>query len=80
MTALEQEGVGVDAREQHDATARAEMEAVQRKSGRFVTLVCDSEVYHSAADRWPEAVDVGLLARYARAFASGALQLAHSET
>jgi len=44
------------------------MGAVQQKSGRFVTLVCDSEVYHSAADRWPEAVDVGLLARYARAF------------
>jgi hypothetical protein len=80
VTALEQEGIGVDAREQHSATARAEMEAVQRKSGRFVTLVCDSEVYHSAADRWPEAVDVGLLARYARAFANGALQLAHSET
>lgn len=80
VTALEREGIGVDAREQHSATARAEMEAVQRKSGRFVTLVCDSEVYHSAADRWPEAVDVGLLARYARAFANGALQLAHSET
>lgn len=80
VTALQQEGIGVDAREQHDAAARAEMEAVQRKSGRFVTLVCDSEVYHSAADRWPEAVDVGLLARYARAFANGALQLAHSQT
>jgi hypothetical protein len=29
------------------------------------------------ADRWPDAVDVGLLARYARAFANGALQLAN---
>jgi hypothetical protein len=77
---LEQEGIGVDAREQHDATARAEMGVVQRKSGRFVTLVCDSDVYHSVADRWPEAVDVALLGRYARAFANGALQLAHSET
>jgi len=75
---LEQEGIGVDAREQHNATARAEMGLVQRKSGRFVTLVCDSDVYHSVADRWPEAVDVGLLARYARAFANGALQLAHA--
>ena len=28
------------------------------------------------ADRWPEAVDVARLARYARAFANGALELA----
>ena len=76
VKALEQEGIGVDAREQHNATARAEMGPVQRKSGRFVTLVCDSDVYHSVADRWPEAVDVALLGRYAKAFANGALQLA----
>jgi len=39
-------------------------------------VACASELYHSAADRWPEAVDVAALARYARAFASGALELA----
>jgi len=41
-----------------------------------VTVACDSEVYHSVADRWPDAVDVAALARYAKAFANGALQLA----
>src|SRR5262249_57820239 len=61
---LEQEGIGVDAREQHDATARAEVEYVQRKAGRLATLVCDSDVYHSVADRRPEAVDGRLIARY----------------
>jgi hypothetical protein len=39
--------------------------------------VCPSDFHHSPADRWPEVVDVGLLARYARAFANGALQLAN---
>jgi len=38
--------------------------------------VCGSNVYHNVADRWPEAVDVAILARYARAFANGALELA----
>jgi len=28
------------------------------------------------ADRWPESIDVSNLARYARAFATGVLQLA----
>lgn len=29
-----------------------------------------------AADRWPESIDVSNLARYARAFANGVLELA----
>jgi hypothetical protein len=47
---------------------------VQQGGGRFVTLVCSSEHYHSVGDRWPEAVDVATLARYARAVATGALE------
>jgi hypothetical protein len=41
-----------------------------------VTVACGSEVFHNVADRWPEAIDIALLARYARALANGALQLA----
>jgi len=56
--------------------ARGETGTVQRGGGRFVTLACASQVYHNVADRWPEAVDVSLLARYGRALANGALDLA----
>ena len=66
----------MNAKERHDSQARSEVGAVQQGGGRFVTLACDSDVYHNVADRWPEAVDVALLARYASAFANGALQLA----
>jgi len=45
-----------------------------------VTVVCSSEVYHNVADRWPEAVDVATLARYASAFANGALELAQQQS
>ena len=76
VTALKNEGIAVDAREQHTSMARGETGTVQRGGGRFVTLACASQVYHNVADRWPEAVDVALLARYARALANGALDLA----
>jgi hypothetical protein len=66
----------VNAKVPHDSMARGETGAVQHGGGRFLTLACDSQVYHNVADRWPEAVDVSRLARYARALANGALELA----
>jgi len=75
-TALEKEGLTVNARVPHDSRARAELRPVQQGGGRFVSLACESDVYHNAADRWPSAVDIALLARYASAFANGAVQLA----
>ena len=74
--ALEKEGLAVNAKVPHDSRARAEVGPVQQGGGKFVTLACDSDVYHNTADRWPSAVDVALLARYASAFANGALRLA----
>src|SRR5215471_7176879 len=76
VAALEKEGLAVNAKVRQDSRARAEVGPVQQGGGRFVTLACDSDVYHNAADRWPAAVDVALLARYASAFANGAVQLA----
>lgn len=76
VAALEKEGLTVNAKAPHNSIARGETGAVQQGGGRFITLACDSQVYHHVADRWPEAVDVSRLARYARAFANGALELA----
>ena len=79
VTALAKQGLPVDAKEQHSSSARGETGAIQRGGGRFVTLACASSVFHNVADRWPEAVDVSLLARYAKALADGALQLAQRQ-
>ena len=57
--------------------ARGESGRVQRAGGNFVTIAGDSDAYHNINDRWPEAVDVRSLARYARALANGALTLAN---
>lgn len=79
VRALEKEGLTVDAKSPYDSGARGEARAIQQRGGRFVTVVCSSEVYHNVGDRWPEAVDVATLARYARAFANGALELAQHQ-
>jgi hypothetical protein len=77
ISTLEKEGIAVHDTGAQDSKARGEAGAIQRGGGRFVTVVSASDVYHTVNDRWPEAVDVGLLARYARAFANGVLQLAN---
>jgi hypothetical protein len=76
VAAMEKEGLTVNGKARRDSRARGEAGAVQQGGGRFVTVACGSELYHSVADRWPEAIDVALLARYAKAFANGALELA----
>ena len=76
VAALDKEGLAVNGKARHDSNARGEAGAVQQGGGRYFTLACGSDVYHNVADRWPEAVDVAILARYARAFANGALELA----
>lgn len=80
VKAVEKEGLTVSAKTPYDSAARGEARPVQQGGGRFVTLVCSSEVYHNVADRWPEAIDVATLARYASAFANGALELAQQQS
>lgn len=75
---LTKEGLRVDALLPRGAAARGEAGIVQQGGGRVVTIACASDVYHNVADRWPEAVGVASLARYARAFASGAVDLAQA--
>jgi hypothetical protein len=76
VAAMEKEGIIVDAKARYDSIARGETRTIQQAGARFFTVACDSQVYHNPADRWPESVDVANLARYARAFANGVLELA----
>ena len=76
VATMGKEGLTINGKARRDSKARGEAGAIQQGGGRFVTLACGSDVYHNVADRWPEAVDVAILARYARAFANGAFELA----
>jgi hypothetical protein len=76
VDALAKQGLRVDQVAAHTAPARGEAGWLQRGGGKFVTLAGASHAYHNVNDRWPEAVDVSLLARYARAIADGVAALA----
>jgi hypothetical protein len=73
---MEKEGLTVNGRVPHQSKARGETGAIQVGGRSFVTLACGTDFYHNTGDRWPEAVDVANMARYARAFANGVLELA----
>jgi hypothetical protein len=66
----------------HDKTNRGvaplgEAGNIHRGGGRYVSLLCTgAPLFHHPADRWPDAVDVAAVARYADAFAAVASQLA----
>jgi hypothetical protein len=74
--ALEQAGLAVDNEAEAGLVPRGEAGTLHRGGARYVTLASGTEVFHNPADRWPDAVDVANLARYARALANGACGLA----
>ena len=76
VAAMEKEGLTVGAAAARGSVPRGEAGTLHRGGGRYISVVCGTDVFHHAADRWPDAVDLALLGRYARAFANGAQQLA----
>jgi hypothetical protein len=76
VAAMQKEGVAVGATAARGSVPRGEAGTLHRGGGRYAAVVCGTDVFHHAADRWPDAVDLTLLGHYARAFANGARQVA----
>jgi Peptidase family M28 len=76
VEAMEREGLTVNRKAARGAAPFGEAAVFKRAGAQYVALVCDNDAFHNPADRWPDAVDVAVLARYATAFAKGALELA----
>jgi len=76
VAALARHGVPADRIAPPGAVPFGESAQVKRGGGRHLALLCDSDVFHHPADRWPESVDVAVLTRYAQAFAEAARGLA----
>jgi hypothetical protein len=74
--ALAKEGIAINHRAARTMVPRGEAGAIHRGGARYITVVCGTDLFHHAADRWPDAVDLASVARYAKAFANGALELA----
>ena len=76
VATMEREGLAVNKKAERGSTPFGEAGTIQDMGGSYIALICGSDVFHNPADRWPEAVDVTILARYATAFANGVLELA----
>ncbi len=79
IEAMTQAGIAINDKAKRDVAPFGEAGNVHRGGGRYVSLLClGNLLFHHPADRWPEAVDVTAVARYAEAFAEVAVKLAGS--
>ena len=78
QAALKRAGVISVAPAPRATTLGGESQVVARHGGRVAALVGGNALFHLETDRWPEAVDVEAVARFANAFTDVALQLAQS--
>jgi len=73
--ALQKQGLVVNQKAPPESERRGEAAIFQGGGARYLVLACGSDVFHSAADRWPDEVDVAILARYATSIANGVVEL-----
>lgn len=77
VEAMTKANLTINDKAQRGAVPFGEAGNIQRGGGRYVSLLCPGNpLFHHPADRWPDAVDVAAVARYAQAFADVALKLA----
>ena len=58
------------------AQVAGEAATIREGGGRFVSFIGANAWFHNPNDLWPDAVDIAMVARYARATADLTLQLA----
>ncbi len=78
-TALERAGADPVPAAPRGTTVGGESQAVVAAGGRCVVMAGGNALFHMESDRWPEAVDVAAVARYANAFTEVAVGLAMDE-
>ena len=69
-------GLRIDRRLPRGAMPRGEAENVHRGGGRYVSIIGSNDLFHNTSDRGAEAVDLGVIERFAGAFATVATSLA----
>ncbi len=78
VRALEVVGASVTQRVPRGTVPAGEARNIHVGGGRYVSLVGGSPAFHTQQDRWPAAVDVGAVARYAQAVSAVAVTLTRS--
>jgi hypothetical protein len=74
--AMTDAGLGIDRRLARGAAPLGEAKNVHHGGGRFISIIGGNDLFHNPADRGTAAVDLDVIARFARAFAVVATALA----
>jgi hypothetical protein len=72
MTAAD---LGIGRRNPRGTVPGGEAEVVHRGGGRYVSVIGSNALFHNSADRGPDVVNVGEIARFVGAFAEVARKL-----
>ena len=76
VSALAQVGLQAHHKLKRGAAPLGEAGNIHRGGGRYISLLGTNALFHHPDDRWPQAVDAALVARYASAFTTVAAKLA----
>jgi hypothetical protein len=77
LRALEKAGASIAIRVPRGTVPLGEARNIHTDGGRYVSLLGNSPHFHTQQDRWPGAVDVDAIARFAEGVSSLAVALAH---
>ena len=73
MTSL---GLGIDRRVPRGTIPGGEAGVVHRGGGRYMSIISNNALFHNPGDRGPDAIDPGVIARFADVFTALAKTLA----
>jgi hypothetical protein len=66
--AMTRAGLRIDRRLPRGAVPRGEAENVHRGGGRYISIIGNNDLFHNTSDRGPDAVDLNVIERFAKAF------------
>ena len=76
--AMTSEDLGIARRNPRGTVPGGEAETVHRGSGRYLSVIGSNALFHNPADRGANSVDLGVIARFTKAFATVAeVMLSH---
>jgi hypothetical protein len=73
---MEAAGLRIDRRVARGTVPGGEAEAVHRGGGRYMSIIGRNALFHNQADRGPDAIDPGIIARFVDIFTTVAKRLA----
>jgi hypothetical protein len=76
VAAMTGAGLAIDRRLPRGAVPLGEALNVHHGNGRYISIIGRNDLFHNPADRGPDAVDLNVIERFARAFARVATSLA----